>query len=128
MKEKGIKISYTAAAHDIKESQQEFKSYGMSYDYPHITNPILWNQYLSSYLNADLIICPSKHSANIMKDFGAKNITVIPHGCHYGFSYAYPKTFSVGYLGQIGPDNGVGGRSVEFKSFDSGQANNRSRA
>ena len=107
LKEKGIKISYTAAAHDIKTSQEEFKLYGVNYDYPHITNPIMWNQYISSYLNADTIICPSKHSANVMKDFGAKNITIIPHGCHYGFKYAYPKTFSVGYLGQIGPDKGV---------------------
>ena len=107
LKEKGIKISYTAAAHDIKESQQEFKSYGVDYNLPHITDPILWEKYLSSYLNANMIICPSNHSANIMKDFGAKNVTVIPHGCHHGFKYAYPKTFSVGYLGQIGPDKGV---------------------
>lgn len=107
LKEKGIKISYTAAAHDIKESQEEFKSLGIPYDYPHITNYSLWTNYISSYLNADLVICPSKHSSKVMQEFGCKNITVIPHGCYQGFNYPYPKTFSVGYLGQIGPDKGI---------------------
>lgn len=107
LKEKGIKISYTAAAHDIKESQEEFKSLGIPYDYPHITNYSLWTNYISSYLNADLVICPSKHSRKVMQEFGCKNITVIPHGCYQGFNYPYPKTFSVGYLGQIGPDKGI---------------------
>jgi len=107
LKEKGIKISYTAAAHDIKESQEEFKSLGIPYDYPHITNYSLWTNYISSYLNADLVICPSKHSSKVMQEFGCKNITVIPHGCYQGFNYPYPKTCSVGYLGQIGPDKGI---------------------
>jgi len=107
LKEKGVKITYTAAAHDINESKEEFKFYGIPYNYPHITDPALWNKYLSSYLNADLIICPSKHSAEVMSGFGAKNITIIPHGCHDGFNYPKPKTFNVGYLGQIGPDKGL---------------------
>ena len=107
LKEKGIKISYTAAAHDIQESQEEFKKIGIKYDFPHITDPNLWSQYLSSYLNANLIICPSTHSSNVMKSFGCKNISIIPHGCDSGQNYAFPKTFSVGYLGQIGPDKGV---------------------
>lgn len=107
LKEKGIKISYTAAAHNIKESQEEFKGLGIPYDFPHITNPTLWNKYISSYLNADLVICPSKHSKEIMRDFGCKNIEIVPHGCHKGHNYAYPKTFSIGYLGQIGPDKGI---------------------
>lgn len=107
LKEKGIKISYTAAAHDIKASQEEFKILGIPYDFPHISNPVLWNQYISSYIDANLVICPSKHSNKVMQEFGCKNTTVIPHGCYEGVNYPYPKTFSVGYLGQIGPDKGV---------------------
>ena len=107
LKERGVKITYTAAAHDIDVSQKEFIKAGVNYDFPHITNPELWATYLSSYLNADCIICPSKHSAQIMNKFGCGNITVIPHGCHPGADYRYPKSFSVGYLGQIGPDKGV---------------------
>lgn len=107
LREKGIKITYTAAAHDLKLSQAEFQALGIPYDLPHITNPILWQLYLSSYLNADLIICPSTHSSTVMQNFGCKNVSVIPHGCYQGIGFAYPKSFSVGYLGQIGPDKGV---------------------
>ena len=103
----GVKVTYTAAAHDIKDSQDEFKSIGASYDYPHITNPDLFKLYLSSYLNADLIICPSKHSETVMRSYGSSNVRVIPHGCEPGRNIPYPKTFNVGYLGQIGPDKGV---------------------
>ena len=70
-------------------------------------NIYLYNQYISSYIDADLVICPSKHSNKVMQEFGCKNTTVIPHGCYEGVNYPYPKTFSVGYLGQIGPDKGV---------------------
>jgi glycosyltransferase involved in cell wall biosynthesis len=107
LKEKGIKISYTAAAHDTKESQEEFKQIGIKYDFPHITNQELWKSYLSSYLNADLVICPSTHSQEVMTQFGCKNITIIPHGCEKGSFYPLPKVFNVGYLGQVGPDKGV---------------------
>jgi glycosyltransferase involved in cell wall biosynthesis len=107
LKEAGVKITYTAAAHDIKLSQEEFQKNGIAYDFPHITDPKLWSFYLSSYLNADKVICPSTHSKKVMTDFGCTDIEVIPHGCESGSFKPYPKVFSVGYLGQIGPDKGL---------------------
>jgi glycosyltransferase involved in cell wall biosynthesis len=107
LREAGVKITYTAAAHDVNLSKQEYEACGVPFDYPHLTDPQLWGRYLSSYYNADLIICPSHHSANVMRGYGCKSVEVIPHGCHAAPLYALPKTYSVGYLGQIGPDKGV---------------------
>lgn len=107
LKSKGTKISYTAAAHDIDLSRAEFKKLNIPYDLPHITNPDLWKKYLQCYLMADVVICPSTHSKQVMENFGCKNVKVVPHGCHLMQSQPYPKTFTIGYLGQTGPDKGL---------------------
>jgi glycosyltransferase involved in cell wall biosynthesis len=107
LKTAGVKISYTAAAHDLKESKKEFKNSGLNFDFPHLTDPKLWAEYLSSYKNADVIITPSTHSKNVMKEFGCQNVTVVPHGCDIMRPTPHPKRFSVGYLGQTGPDKGL---------------------
>lgn len=107
LKSKGTKISYTAAAHDIDLSKAEFEKLGIPYDLPHITNPDLWQKYLQCYLMADVVICPSVHSKQVMEKFGCKNVVVVPHGCHMMKAKPYPKTFTIGYLGQTGPDKGL---------------------
>lgn len=107
LKSKGTKISYTAAAHDIDLSREEFAKLGIPYDLPHINNPDLWQKYLQCYLMADVVICPSNHSKQIMEKFGCQNVVVVPHGCHTMQAKSYPKTFTLGYLGQIGPDKGL---------------------
>lgn len=107
LKSKGTKISYTAAAHDIELSKAEFEKLNIPYDLPHITNPELWKKYLQCYLMADVVICPSTHSKQVMEKFGCKNIKVIPHGCHIMQAKPFPKTFTIGYLGQTGPDKGL---------------------
>lgn len=107
LKSKGSKITYTAAAHDVDLSKKEFENLGMKYDLPHMTNPDLFKKYLECYLLADVVICPSTHSQNVMKNFGCKNVVVIPHGCYETKLKPFPKTFTVGYLGQIGPDKGL---------------------
>ncbi len=107
LKAAGVKISYTAAAHDLKESKKEFKSLGLNFDYPHLNNPVLWKEYLSSYKNADVVISPSNHSKKVMEDFGCTNVKVVPHGCDPLRSKDHPKRFTVGYLGQTGPDKGL---------------------
>lgn len=108
LKENGVKVTFTTAAHDIELSKAEHEKYGMKYDFPHLTIPEFWNEYISSYHNADLLIVPSTHSKMVKSKYGCKNITVIPHGCEEGRNIKYPKIFTVGYLGQIGPDKGVG--------------------
>jgi glycosyltransferase involved in cell wall biosynthesis len=107
LKAKNIKVTYTVAAHDKDESKKEFEMYGMEYNFPHMTNPNLFEKYISSYKNSDLVICPSKHSENYNKKIGCSSTTIIPHGCYEMRSKKLPKTFNVGYLGQVGPDKGV---------------------
>ena len=102
LKQDGIIITYPAAAHDIKESEREHGQLNL----PHLTDPVLFKKYIQGYLESDVIICPSTHSANIMKGYGCSNIQIIPHGIPSPGTWKLPK-FSVGYLGSIGPDKGL---------------------
>jgi glycosyltransferase involved in cell wall biosynthesis len=105
---KGAKVSYTAAAHDIRESRREFEELGLPFDFPHLVQPELWEKYVGGYRQADLVICPSKLSKACMESYGCRNVVVIPHGCDIPKDVApLPKKFAVGYLGQGGPDKGL---------------------
>ncbi len=108
LKERGARVTYTAAAHDKEESIREWKNIVGSYPFPHMTDPALWRQYLAGYLEADLLVCPSNLSKRVMESYGAKVVRVVPHGTEIPHQVRpFPKRFTVGYLGQIGPDKGV---------------------
>ncbi len=110
LKSVGSKITYTAAAHSIEISKREHEKLGVPYNYPHLTDPELWKRYVQGYLDADVVICPSSHSANCMKEYGCKNVVVIPHGVVLPDEpiKPLPKQFTVGYLGTCGaPDKGL---------------------
>jgi len=107
---RGARVTYTAAAHDVALSRREHERLGFRYDYPHLTDPELWKRYVGGYLAADCLVCPSQHSAAVMRGFGAKNrIEVVSHGVHLpaGPVVPQPSQFRVGYLGAYGPDKGV---------------------
>lgn len=104
----GVKVFYTAAAHSLKLSQEEYAKLGIPYSYPHITDPEQWKQYVAGYVESDVVVCPSTKSAEIMKEFGCKEVEVIPHGIDLPkIVKPLPKMFTVGYLGQVGPDKGI---------------------
>lgn len=104
----GVKVVYTAAAHDRKHSIEEFGLLGYDYPYAHIKDDALWAQYVDGYKQADLVVCPSKLSADVMMGYGCKNVVVIPHGVAYPAAVKkLPASFRVGYFGQLGPDKGV---------------------
>lgn len=111
LKRQGCKVAYTAAAHSIEESRREHESLGQSYQYPHITDPALWERYVGGYLAADLLITPSQHSAGVMRSFGADagRVRVIPHGCKCDHPLVpIPGSFALGYLGNTNaPDKGL---------------------
>src|ERR1700738_49777 len=108
LKEIGCKVSYTAAAHNIELSKQAHLEAGIPFDYPHLTDPELWKRYVGGYLAADVVICPSTHSADVMRSYGCKNVEIIPHGVDIPETIApLPKTFTVGYMGSYGPDKNV---------------------
>lgn len=108
LKERGMHVSYTAAAHSIKLSQEEHEGLGIPFDYPHLTHPNLWEQYVAGYKMADLVICPSNLSADLMRSYGCPYVEVIPHGVDCPVHPPpLPKKFAVGYFGAVGPDKGL---------------------
>lgn len=108
LKDRGCAISYTAAAHDVAVSRREHERLGVPFDYPHLVDPDLWSAYVRGYQRADVVICPSSYSATIMRSYGCADVVVIPHGFDPPAHIApIPRRFTVGYLGQPGPDKGV---------------------
>lgn len=108
LKERGCKVTYTAAAHDINVSREEHEKLGLPFDYPHLNEPELWVRYVRGYLLADVVVCPSTLSKKCMESYGCKNVVVIPHGVDLPAKIApLPKRFAVAYLGQPGPDKGL---------------------
>lgn len=108
LRKRGTRISYTAAAHDISVSRREHELLGIPFDYPHLTDPDQWARYVRGYLLADLVVCPSAYSADIMRGYGCTAVTVIPHGFEPPARVApIPERFVVAYLGQPGPDKGL---------------------
>ena len=111
LKDNGVKVAWTCAAHDVQASRQAHLDLGVPYDqlYPHLVQPDLWKRYSAGYFDADVLVCPSTHSEKVLREQGAKNrIVVIPHGCDLPEKVApLPASFRVGYLGAIGPDKGL---------------------
>lgn len=104
------KVSYMAAAHSISISKSEHEKFGHPYNFPHLTDPILWKNYLRGYASADCLITTSTHSKETMESFGCTNrIELIPHGIPEMPKEIkpIPKRFHVGYLGGIGFDKGL---------------------
>lgn len=110
LKAQGTKIAHTCAAHDPEISRQEHIAYTIKYDeaYPHLTDPAIRHLYTQGFRDVDLLICPSTHSAAVMKNFGCERIKVIPHGCYVPDKILpFPSKFTIGYLGQVGADKGL---------------------
>lgn len=108
LKAAGAKVTQTIAAHDMVLSAEEFAKYGMAYDFPHLTRRELFMIYVEGQLMADKVICPSPQSADIVRRYGVKDPVVIPHGVNLPDTVApLPEKFTVGYLGQSGPDKGL---------------------
>jgi glycosyltransferase involved in cell wall biosynthesis len=106
--DRGTIVSYTAAAHDIAVSRREHELLGLPFDYPHLVDPAQWREYLRGYLLADVVVCPSAYSAQVMRRYGCERVRVIPHGYDPpGRIAPIPSRFVVGYLGQPGPDKGL---------------------
>jgi glycosyltransferase involved in cell wall biosynthesis len=107
LKEAGVKVTYTVAAHDKDLSKVEHEALGLPYNYKHLSDPELFSQYCDGYKNADLMICPSTAASEIMNRFGVTKTFVIPHGHNPVKCNKKPNRFQVGYLGQCGPDKGI---------------------
>ena len=109
LRQAGVKVAYTCAAHDRKASIEEFERHGHAYPFAHIRDDALFARYIDGYLQADVLVCPSQHSADVMRGYGCSRVVVIPHGVVERASAPapMPKTFRVGYFGAIGYDKGL---------------------
>ena len=97
-------------AHNIELSVEEFeKRNGIgSYPFYHMTNEYLWNIYSQHIQRADVVLCPSKLSADyISSKLKLKNrLAIIPHGCYLPDKSLlhYPNSFSVAHVGANSTD------------------------
>jgi glycosyltransferase involved in cell wall biosynthesis len=108
LKNAGVKVTQTIAAHDSVLSREEFQKLGIPYDFPHLNERRLFLTYVEGQLLADKVICPSLASKRIVESYGVRDALVIPHGVVPPDSITpMPETFNVGYLGQVGPDKGL---------------------
>jgi len=115
LKNYDIKIFVDVPAHNLEESIREFKTWNLEYPYHHMIDPILWKYYIQHIIKADVIITPSKYSADYIstsekfrKHFLHKPIIkIIPHGCNPPEDTpGLPDEIIVGHLGQNGLDKG----------------------
>lgn len=97
-------------AHNLERSIEEFHRQGLEYPFPHMTDPVLWPLYTKFIREADVVICPSRMSAEYLeRNPGTKGkVIIITHGTELPESTPpLPEDFRVGYLGAAGPDKGV---------------------
>lgn len=108
LKKHSIHVTYTVAAHDRHESITEFGNLCIKYPYVHISDDEIFKEYTGGYHEADQLICPSQYSADLMRKYGCVNIKLIPHGTDTPDNITdLPDRFTIGYLGQGGPDKGL---------------------
>jgi len=108
LKSHRTKVTYTIAAHDRRTTVEEFERLGLIYPFHHIKDDDLWQIYSTGYRLADVVIAPSKRSAEFLKSEGCKKVVVIPHGVNLPKQVEpIPERFDVCYLGAVGPDKGV---------------------
>ena len=101
-------MSYTLVAHSRRESIREFETLVGAYPFPHVTEPHIWALYSEGVRQADIAIAPSQASAKELKGQGCRAVEIVPHGTDIPeVAPALPESFSVGYLGQTGPDKGL---------------------
>jgi glycosyltransferase involved in cell wall biosynthesis len=103
------KIVVDVPAHNLEESVAEFRRLGMLYPFTHMTDPFLWSLYTRHIRIADVVVCPSKLSADyIARKLRLTNrVEVIPHGADIpAEAPPIPEAFTVGHLGANGPDKG----------------------
>lgn len=109
LKDRGARVCWTVAAHDIEASRREHEKLGMGFPLPHLTDPELWRRYSDGYRLADVLVTPGQAPLRVLRGQGfEQRIEVIPHGCTLPDKAApLPSRFTVGYLGSFGADKGI---------------------
>lgn len=96
-------------AHNLELSIEEFQRLGLKYPFVHMTDPFLWELYTRHIKMADIVLCPSKLSADyITKKLSLTNkVVVVPHGTEIPKEVPpFPETFTVAHVSVNGSDKG----------------------
>lgn len=104
------KVIVDCPSHNLERSIEEFEKWVGEYPFKHMTNQPLWQLYTDFIRNADVVVCPSKMSAEYVKQNPGTRaeVIVIPHGTDLPEQVTKIKDeFIVGYLGAVGPDKGI---------------------
>ena len=109
LRSQGTKVSYCVPAHDRHVTVDEFQRLGLDYPFRHIKDDDLWAIFSQGYREADLVIAQSQYSVDVLRREGCRQrIEVVSAGCDIPQTVApHPERFTVGYLGQVGPDKGL---------------------
>lgn len=102
------KVIVDCPAHNLSLSIEEWQKQKGNYPFTHMVNPFLWHLYTDFIKNADMVICPSRMSAECLKQNPGTRaeLVVIPHGTDLPEVKPIPEDFKVGYIGACGPDKG----------------------
>lgn len=109
---KTAKTIVAIEAHNMELSREEFESQNGQGPLPldDLTDPFLWNIYSQHIQNADVVLCPSKLSANYIstKLPLKKCMAIIPHGCFLPEKSQIhsPEDFCVAHIGANVTDKG----------------------
>lgn len=105
------KIVAAVPAHNLQESIHEHLAFGIDFGffYPHLVDAFLWDMYTKHIRMADVIVCPSKMSAEWLKANinGGARYEVIAHGVDLPQTKPPPDRFTPCYVGAAGPDKGA---------------------
>lgn len=124
LKRSGTKIVSDVPAHNLEVSIKEFENFGHKYPFNHMTDPFLWAVYTHHIVTSDLIICPSKMSADYLRNkLSLKNrMEIIPYGCYFPDAVEdFPAEFTVGHVGVNGSDKGQIYLIIAYKALGRGK-------
>lgn len=118
----GVKYTATCSAHDVPTSQREHKNLGVPFNYPHLTNPGLFQNYSEHLRLANCVIAPSPYAKSVLSKQGVTRVQVVPHGFDGPDKITKPpKNFVLGYIGSAGVDKGLTYLIAAWKDIDFGE-------
>lgn len=117
-----IQYTATCSAHDVFISQREHKKLQIPFEYPHLINPGLFQNYSEHLRIANCVIAPSPYAKSVLEKQGVSRIQVVPHGFDGPDKVTkLPKNFVLGYIGSAGIDKGLLYLLAAWKSIDFGE-------
>lgn len=115
LRHRGVRVSFTVAAHDRHVSIEEFHRLGLEYPYHHVSDDNLFMTYTEGIRMANIVFTQSGKSIPVLQnDVRYKGrIEVVPGGIIWPKEVKPlpklmdPKLMDAAYIGAVGPDKGL---------------------